>query len=219
MTVKLTKVGDWEVARFSLETGARTTAPMIKKSLRQEAAWLRKVVVQGIRRQRPGGKQFAPLSPNTIAVRRFLGFRGRKALIRNGDLIGAVTTKSFSGGFGAFVGVLKNAKDSDGQKLVNVARVLEEGAGPFVVQLTDKMRRFFFAALDASGIKRNAPSGPRPSGPSTPIVIIKIPARPFLQPVFDKVASKPEVVRARMLSRLAINMKGVMGKPTQKPPK
>ena len=215
MAIKITKTGDWEVARFALATGKTATAPAIKRALSQEANWMRKVVVQGIRRQRPGGQTFAKLSPMTIAARRLQGFRGRKALIRNGDLIAAINVKRFNSGWGAFVGILRTAKGSGGEKLVNVARAHEEGIGPFVVRMTDRMRRFLFAAMAASNIKPKSDGDGGGSG--TGVIVIKVQARPFFAPTFKKIA-KPADVKDRMLRRVNMNMANVFGRTTKKPP-
>lgn len=212
--IKVTKTGEWEVARFKLATGVTATAPAIKRALAQEANWLRKVIVQGIRKQRPGGQQFAKLSRMTIATRRLQGFRGRKALIRNGDLIGSINVKKFNGGFGAFVGILRTAKSKDGERLINVALAHEYGIGPFTIQMTDKMRRFLFAAMAASRIKPTSDG----SGGGTGVVVIRVQARPFFRPVFEKVA-KPALIKDRMLRRVNLNMNQMFGKTTNKPPK
>ena len=215
MAKPIIKVGDWELARFSLAAGVTATAPALKLSLRQEGQWLRKLVVKGIRKQAPGrfGGRFQKLAKTTIAVRRLQGFRGRKALIRSGDLIGGINVTTKNAGFTVFVGILRTAKSKGGQSLVNIAQIQEEGFGPIVIKITDKMRRFLFAALKASKML-TAQSG---SGGSSGVIVINIPPRPFFQPVFDSVA-KPAQIRERFLNRVAINMKGVMGKPSKKPP-
>jgi phage gpG-like protein len=140
----------------------------------------------------------------TIAIRRFRGFKGTKPLIVRGDLRNSITV--VKQGDGVFVGVLRSAKTAAGQSLVNVAAVHELGSRPIVLKLTPKVRRFLHAAFRAAGL--DAPAGDRPS---TGIAVIKIPARPFLAPLFET-HGKPAYVAGRFLDRVAQNLGGDFGR-------
>ncbi len=212
MAVNVRLLGDWGEAKRVLRAGSLRTKRCIAQSLRQEGQFLRKQIVQGIRKQKPGGKAFKKLAPITLAIRRFQGFRGRKALIRSGDLVGSVAV--VDRGLGVFIGVLKTARANDGRSLVNVAAIQEFGSRPITIRMTDKMRRFLFAALAASRVSPRGSS----SGTGTGIIVISIPARPFLRPVFDKFA-KPRVIGPRFMDRMAECFKGQMGTTGRRAPR
>lgn len=202
--MKVTKVGDWQLARRLVSTAQKRFKEATDKAVLQEAQFFRTKIVEGIREQAPCGQPFKPLAPATLAIRRFRGFKGTKALLVHGDLRNSVV--AVKEGSGAFVGVLRTAKGKGGQPLVNVAAVHEFGSRPIVMKLTPKARRFLHAAFQAAGLD------PRPGERSaTGIAIIKVPARPFLTPVFDRYGSPDEVSR-RFLHRLADSLKGDFGR-------
>jgi hypothetical protein len=205
MTVRVQKVGDWSLARRILSSASRRFKDAIDKAVLQEAQFFRTKIIEGLREGAPGGQAFAPLAPTTLAIRRFRGFKGTKPLIVRGDLRNSITV--VKQGDGVFVGVLRSAKAAGGQSLVNVAAVHELGSRPIVLKLTPKVRRFLHAAFRAAGL--DAPAGDRPS---TGIAVIKIPARPFLAPVFEAFG-KPADVSRRFLDRLAQNLGGDFGRP------
>lgn len=204
MTVRITKVGDWQLARQLVSTAQKRLKDATDKAVLQEAQFFRTKVVEGIREQAPGGQPFKPLAPTTLAIRRFSGFKGTKSLLVRGDLRNSVVVVRQPGG--VFVGVLRTAKGKDGQALVNVAAVHELGSRPIVVKLTPKARRFLHAAFRAAGLDQ--PAGDKPS---TGIAIVKVPARPFLQPVFEKFGSDETVVAQRFLGRVARLLGGAFG--------
>ncbi len=169
---------------------------------------MRKEIVKGFRTQAPGGKKFEPLKPTTLAMRRFKGFGGTKALTVRGDLRNSikVVKRATALGAEAFVGVLRAAKSRDGKSLVNIAEIHEFGAGPYAIEMTPAMRKFL-------GMVFRQELGPRQEGEGTGgtgIIIIKIPARPFFQPVIDKDFTGPKSA-ARFQARVAVNLGGVMG--------
>lgn len=177
-----------------------TAAPVKMKgavgvALRQEAQWLRKEIVQGITRQAPGGESFKPLSPLTIAAREMAGFKGTKALMVRGDLRNAIA--AIVKGDAAFVGVPRKAQDKEGKPVIDVAKVHEFGAGPFVVPLTPAMRRYLFALYARAGESSSSSSS---NGSGKGVVVIKIPARPFLRPAFTRFSKG---VQKRFLNRVA----------------
>jgi phage gpG-like protein len=203
--MKVTKVGDWQLARRLISTAQRRFKDATTKAVLQEAQFFRTKIVEGIREQAPGGQPFKPLKPTTLAIRRFRGFKGTKALLVQGDLRNSITVVKEAGG--AFVGVLRSAKGGTGQSLVNVAAVHEFGSRPIAVKLTPKARRFLHAAFKKAGLDN--PAGDRPT---TGIAVIKVPARPFLRPVFEKYG-EPEEVSRRFIGRVARLLGGDFGGP------
>jgi len=193
MTVR--KTGDWALARRLL-TGAPVKLKLaVGTAIRQEAQLLRKEIVQGITKQAPGGKALKPPSPLTLAARKMKGRGGTKALMVHGDLRNAIA--AIVKGDEAFVGVPRKARGKGGKSVVDVAEVQEFGAGPIVIPMTPAMRRFLFALLGQAGVEKTGGSG-------RGVVVVQIPARPFLRPAFkqfEKGAQK------RFLGRVA----GLMG--------
>jgi hypothetical protein len=202
----LSLFGDWEKAKEIVEDMGERWKEATTEAVLAEANFLRAKIVEGMREQAPGGAKYKPLSPLTLAVRSFAGFKGSKALIRSGDLRNAVVVKKLSDG--AFVGVLRTAQGKGGENLVSVAEENEFGAGPIVIPITPKSRRFFHAALAHAGIAPPASAGG--SGGGLAIAIVRIPARPTFGPVFEKFA-KPDDVRARFYHHVAHGMKGMFG--------
>lgn len=212
MSIRL--VGDWRKKAIALSKAELNTRKCLDRALKQEGHFLRKQVVQGIRTQAPGGKKFRKLSRNTRRTRRFKKFRGSKALIRTGDLLGSIVVKTSP--LQVFVGVLRTAKTRNGGELVNVARIQEEGSRPITIRITPKMRRFLFAMKVGGRKKQKKLVGPREGG--TGILVIRIPPRPFLKPVFD-LHAKPSKIIPRFLARFQLCMGPEFGKPTFKPPR
>jgi len=192
--MSVTKTGDWALARQILLAGPVKLKAAIGTALRQEAQLLRKEIVQGITNQAPGGEAFKPLSPLTIAARQLKGRGGSKALLVHGDLRNAIAV--IVQGDEAFVGVPRKARGKDGKSVVDVAQVQEFGAGPIVIPMTPPMRRFLFALLRKAG---KEPTG----GSGKGVVVVTIPARPFLRPAF-KVFEQG--VQRRFLGRVAALM-------------
>ena len=185
--------GDWALARRLLAAGPTRLKGAIATAVRQEAQLLRKQIVEGITNQAPGGKPFAPLAPTTLAARRLRGFGGTKALLRRGDLRNSITV--IVEGDEAFVGVSRKARGKGGSSLANVAEIHEFGAGPFIVPMTPRMRRFLFAMLRKAGITPG--SG---HGGGTGAVVVRIPPRPFLRPAFEALKNGAQ---RRFLRRVA----------------
>jgi hypothetical protein len=193
------KTGDWGKARKLFANLSKTATGAADAAVQQEAHYLRGKIVQGITDQAPGGRSFKPLSPLTIAARRMRGFRGTKALMVRGDLRNSITV--MRQGTKTFVGVLRTATAKDGKKLINIANVHEFGQ-VIVMKLTPKMRRFLAVLYKKAGIPRVSSAG----GGGKDTVVIRIPARPFLRPVFEKDA-KPADVKRRLEERMANMLK------------
>ncbi len=190
------KTGDWALARRLLAGGPVKLKAAVGTALRQEAQLLRKEIVQGITKQAPGGESFKPLSPLTLAARQMKGRGGTKALMVSGDLRNGIA--AIVKGDEAFVGVPRKARGKDGNSLIDVAQTQEFGAGPIIIPMTPAMRRFLFALLRIAG------EGGGGGGSGKGVVVVQIPARPFLRPAFKKFQKG---VQKRFLGRVA----GLMG--------
>lgn len=202
------RVGDWALAHRILNTGAARVRRAIGQAVLQEAHFMRGHIVSGLRDQAPGGKAFIPLAATTLAVRRFKRFKGTKALINRGDLRNSIKVQRH--GNDAFVGVLRSARGRGGQSLANVAEMNEFGSRPIVIRVTPKMRKFLAAALSKDGGERARGGG---GGGGTGIIVVRIPARPFIQPVVDRYYSNQNEVAERFLRRVGILLGGDFGGP------
>ena len=220
--------GDWEKAKMILNNSAGVTRA-IHRAVLMEAQQARRDIVIGIRDQAPAGQPFQQLAPLTLALRKAKGFRGTKALIVTGSLLKAITVKSVGPGR-AFVGVLRSARGPDGRELVNVARINEFGA-TFTIRVTPRMRRYIMFLMRKYYGKQKSGKlqgrdkktgrylkGTRwsPSGRgnlSKGAMVIRIPPRPFIRPVIQRILDNPTAARDRLTRRIAIFMKLSIGKP------
>jgi phage gpG-like protein len=173
----VSRTGDWARARRLLTAAPQRLQAAISTAVRQEAHALRNEIVQGLTRQAPGGEPLKPPSPLTIAARELEGFGGTKALIVRGDLRNSITV--FVQGDEAFIGVSRSARSKDGASMVDLAKFHEFGGPPVIIPMTPKMRRFLFALLRQAG---KEPTG----GSGRGVIVVQVPARPFLRPAFDK---------------------------------
>lgn len=212
MPVVLT--GAWLVARRILATGAPRVRRAIDQAVMQEAQLLRGEIVRGLTEQAPGGNPIRPLAQSTILKRRLLRFQGTKALIVRSDLRRSVTVQRTSAG--AFVGVLRSARGRDGASLANVAQMNEFGSRPIVIRITPRMRRFLIAMFGKGEGGRDRrgrfTSSAFQGGPGTGIVVVQIPARPFVRPAVEKLFSNESEVRDRFLGRIARQLGGDFGR-------
>jgi len=196
--VAIKRTGDWSLARAMLQAAPARLKMATDRALRQEAEQLRGEVVEGITKQAPAGEAFSPLARFTLAKRRLRKFSGSKALIRNADLRNAVTATVRNGE--AFVGVPRKAKGRDGAQLADVAKLNEFGSDPIIIPVTPKMRRFLHVLRREAG--EGASTAVRTATPG--VIITRIPARPFLRPVFDKFRRD---AGKRFLARVATHWK------------
>lgn len=174
MAVKRT--GDWALARRLLESGPARLRSAVASGLRQEAHALRNEIVRGLTNQAPGGTAIEPVSALTLAARRLSGFDGTKALLVRGDLRNAVAV--IIDGDVVFIGVPRKARSNGGKSLVDVAETQEFGGPPVVIPITPKMARFLAVLFKEAGKEPSAGSG-------AGVVVVQVPARPFLRPAFD----------------------------------
>ena len=177
----IARVGDWAAAQSFLTAAPSRVDAGLKVAIRREAELFRKEVVQGIAKQAPAGKRFKALSKHTLVMRKFQKFKGKKALMRRGDLRRSIKVTTAPGGF--FVGILRSARSSQGDGLVNIAAVQEFGA-TIVLKMTPKMRKYLAMVFRQAGLVASA--APATSGASSRVIIIRNPARPFIEPVAEK---------------------------------
>ena len=170
------RTGEWAAARKLLAAMPTQVKPAVRRALLQEAHALRGVIVDGIVAQAPGGAPFQPLAALSIVARKLGGFGGTKALIRRGDLLGAIAVVATDDHI--FIGVPRAARTRAGDHLADVAQAHEYGTDPIVIPITPRMRRFLAVLFRAAG--RSLP--PRGSGKGA--VVVQIPPRPFLRPAF-----------------------------------
>ena len=144
---------------------------------------LRDMIRLGIRDQAPGGKPYSPpLSPWTLAARKYrLKKKGTKIHIASGAMLRSINVQFTGKGAATVVnvGVKRGAREANGKDVVNIARVQEFGAGPFAIPFTPKMRGYLAKLAKDAGLPPS--SG---GGGGAPVIIVKIPARPFLRPAF-----------------------------------
>jgi len=187
----VSRTGDWARARRLLTAAPQRLQAAIGTAVRQEAHALRNEIVQGLTSQAPGGETLKPPSPLTIAARQLEGFGGSKALIVRGDLRNSITV--IVQGDEAFIGVSRSARSKDGASMVDLAKLHEFGGAPVIIPMTPNIRRFLFALLRQAG---KEPTG----GSGRGVIVVQVPARPFLRPAFDKFR---EGATRRFLERVA----------------
>lgn len=200
--INVVKVGAWDMAAAWFSHAPLAMHAAMERGVAEEAKVLAGVARRIITNQ--GEKNpFKPLALLTLLDRRFSGFRGKKALARRGDLRRAITTHPMRiGGYMGsvwFVGILRTARGSDGQGLMNVGRIHEFGAGPYAVKATEKSWRRLMMIIRKAGLAVGRRLG-RNAGPASRVFIITIPARPFLGPAFDE---RFPGFHARMAARVA----------------
>lgn len=191
------RTGDWDRARSLLATGPARLRGALGALLEQEARSLQGQIVEGLKNQAPGGKALPPLAATTLAARRMVGAGGSKALLRRGTLPEAIVVRL--SGQEAFVGVSGGAGAGRGKSAADLAKLHEFGAGPFVVRLSPKARRFLFAMLRQSGQEREGSEGG-----GRGVAVIRIPPRPFLRPAF-------EAYRKGIRGRIALQVGRLLG--------
>lgn len=175
------KIGDWRRAGDLLRAAPANLSRGIDMALRREAERFRAEVVKGIAAGVLGGQAFEPLSPLTIVRRRMKrkrGGGGTKPLIDRGDLRRAVTVQKAEAQGGYFAGIARGRMDRDGTEWVNIAATHEFGA-TMVLELTEEHRRYLMMLVRAAGLTP-------PDRPARQSIVIRIPPRPFLKPVADK---------------------------------
>jgi hypothetical protein len=169
----LSRVGNpaiWQMAR--------------KRAMLREAHRLRTIMVQSFNRGGPPGKKWKALSAFTQILGRIRGKGDRRPLMDSGDLRNSHSVVEEDEDT-VFVGVHRTARSKKkGKKkmsIVNLAAVHENGAGPFSVKVSEKMRRWWRGVLVPGSHGQI-----KPLSPNTRFLVIRIPARPWIGPIWDK---------------------------------
>lgn len=196
--MSIVRTGDWKKAHALLARGGRGLGASVQRALLQEAHALRTAIIAGLDRQAPAGAALAPLTPLTLAARRLRRFRGTKALIRTAELRNALAVVRRAGQ--AFVGIPGTARGRDGRSLAARATWQEYGTRPTIIPITPRMRRFLAVLYREAGHARAAGSGG-----GAGVVVVQVPARPFLRPV---IAVFQVGAARRFLARVAIELWG-----------
>lgn len=205
------KVGDWNKAAAVLPGLAPRLQKAMNQAVLQLAQEMRKEVLEAFEKEGTPGKPWAPLSPLTLALRKFrggTGAGGTKILQVAGTLRNAVDV--VKGPAGVFLGIKRSAKTRDGKSLVNVGMVQEFGA-TIHMTMTPKMRRYLAAAMKASGVRPHAGGGAKGKGATS--ITIHIPARPFLGPIVEAWTDHPDRMEKELMERLAKLLDGDLGRP------
>jgi len=175
-------VGKWRkaLAMTSAMSNPVVVLGALDAAMLSEAHRARVLLVKGLHSGAPGGKRFAPLAKTTMMVRSARGGRGAKGskpLNKTGALGRAITVKH-QRGQGAFVGILRTARNATGKSLVNLMQ-LHEGGKTIAIKVTPQMLRFLMAMFRKKGNQ-----SPGKGGGGRGIIIVRIPARPLFGPVW-----------------------------------
>lgn len=194
--------GDWDKAIKRIKDWEQKLPHSLETALKQEAQELRTAIIQGIDAGGAPGANWPPRSDTTRATMEALGQGNKnKTLIRHGDLRNSITVVSQGQGSGssAFIGVLRAAVGKAGKSLYNIADIHEHGRGPFAVSWSAKARAYLMALWRQAGFEPD----PTKRGPHVgDTVLIRIPARPFLRPVFKALFGDKEAARQRFMGRV-----------------
>ena len=161
--------GQWKEAQRQMRQAPKRAQRAIDAGLNVAGHYM---VGQIVSRMRSGLEP--PLKPSTLRRRKVGGGRGGRAskpLIKTGDLRNSITV--VKGANEVFVGVPRSAGK------YKLAAIHENGATS-VIRMTDKMRAFLFGVLIPRA--QQVPGG---TGGGKGIIIVKIPPRPFIGPVFE----------------------------------
>lgn len=147
---------------------------VVNVQMRRQALRLKTITVRGIRDGAPGGKAFKPLADSTIKMK-----GSSKPLIDNSDLIRSIDVDEV-GPDQFFIGTNRNVETEDGEKMMNLAEIHENGTAPYFIPITVKMRRFWFVM-----VRKGVFSGPLSHDIDT-ILHPGVPARPYAEPSFNE---------------------------------
>lgn len=206
--LRVIRVGEWSRATKLLRAGPAAIQAAIPIAIKQEAEWLRARIAENLKTQgSTGGQPFEAMAEGTRLSRRFRNRPTGKVLIDTADMRNAITVHVE--GDAAFIGVMRTARGKkDGRPLASIAKVHEFGE-TIAVPITRAMLRFLHAMFRQQGGREqaNASQGLRVGE----ILIVKIPPRPFIQPVVEMHYSNPTKVRARFFGRVGRLLGGQYG--------
>ena len=191
--IRARKTGQWAKAQRILR-GVMRVRRAIKLAILQEAHFLRAKMITGI----TGQAGFAAHAPATPLIRQGAGFGGGKIMIVSGTTLGSIVVHRQ--GSTVFVGVKRGRTHASGRDVVDVAAIHEFGKDyrPSKAQL-----RYIHTMIRKSG---GYDAGKVGAG----AVQIRIPRRPFVEPV-EKKYGRPMAMVRRLRRRFAVLMRGDLG--------
>jgi phage gpG-like protein len=170
--IGLTLTGDWELAQKKLAKSPAWVKRALRRSLQAEAEHIAGAMRARFDKLRP---------PNARNTKLLKG--SSKPLVSTGDLRNSISVEK-NGDMDFYVGVPR------GSRAEKLAAIHERGV-TIIQHLTDKQRKFFHAMFGSQG-KTGAGGG-------TGIVVIHIPARPFIRPTFQQ---ESKGAKARFMKHL-----------------
>lgn len=180
--------GDWDEAGDVLRRGPVLVRLAMDDVLQSEARHAVEAMGHALENGGPEGRKTRPLKPLTLLARRLAGIRGNSPLYATGTMRRALTVKPIPRGYFAGVPAVRHR----GRDMARIAKAHEYGAGPYLVKMTPKMRRFLFGVL-----LKGQPAGRRRRGGKAGYVLVRIPPRPFVGPV-----ARREFARSRLAPRV-----------------
>jgi hypothetical protein len=176
--------GDWGKADRMLGAMADHTRwhRAFEKAALKEAHRLRSLMVQAFQKSGPQGAKWPPLAMFTQILSRAQGRGDRRPLMNHGDLrnsIQVVKERDL-----IFVGTHRRTKGRNGEDLVNLAVIHNYGTKSYTIRVTDKMRKFFLWLSIQSGGQIS------PLSKSTTTLVIRIPPRPWIEPIWESEAGE-----------------------------
>lgn len=135
-----------------------------------------------------------PLAASTLRTRKVRGGRGARAskpLIKTGDLRNSIDMVPGEGE--VFVGVPRSSGSFRLAEIHELGKVI-------VMRMTPKMRAFLFGVL----FKNSAPTG---GGSGRGIIVVRIPPRPFIGPIFESAKHRQrarEIFEEATFSRMGL---------------
>lgn len=179
-----------------------------ERAAKRAGDFIARMIKKGIKEGAPGGRTLTPLSTGTVALRQakkkergekaktWVGantsgyIKGRKPLLRTGDLYRAITYRVLEKG-NFFVGIPKGSKNREGEDLSIIGTVMERG---MTLKVTEKIANWYAA----QGV---------PLRDKTTHIII--PPRPFIQPVLQKYKTTILQIYKEELTTVLFKAKGL----------
>lgn len=157
-----------------------------KRAMLKEAHRLRRIMVESFNKGGPPGKRWQRLSVFTQLVSRALGTGDRRPLMNSGSLRNSHSVVE-EGSDTVFVGVHRTAKRKSkgggNSDMVQIAQLMENGSKPIYIRVTPKMRKFYL------WLNVKTKGQIKPLKANTIAVIVRIPPRPWMMPIWDAEAN------------------------------
>jgi hypothetical protein len=182
------------------------------RATRKEAERIRRLMVEAFNKGGPKGKRWPRLTALHQLINRAQGKGDRKPLLDTADLRNSHAVTDIDDGY--FVGIHRTAKGrKSGQDMINIALVQENGAGPFTIAVTDRMRAFWM------WLHIKTKGQIMPLKKSTTQVVVRVRPRPWVGPIWEaeKERSAQNIVRDTMIIIGGATVGGLVGMPVPGP--